>query len=127
MKVGTEVFASREEALAQIKRDLGIPRCQEPIKQEMVKLRDETGNPILDESKNIVYSRQLTYSVENQFDAGGRPITEVIIQDHSYGHEYSSGIGNQGPHYNVRPGINTKNGKVQGLREHYYFDYRNRK
>ncbi|WP_010074882.1 HNH/endonuclease VII fold putative polymorphic toxin [Clostridium cellulovorans] len=38
---------------------------------------------------------------------------------------YKSGIGNQPSQFNVRPSTNTKNGKVSGTKERYYFDYRN--
>ncbi|WP_281220686.1 HNH/endonuclease VII fold putative polymorphic toxin [Melghirimyces thermohalophilus] len=40
-------------------------------------------------------------------------------------------MGNQGSHHNVRPtdqkGNTLRNGKVDGVKDHYYFDYRNRK
>jgi len=52
---------------------------------------------------------------------------QVIIQDHSYGHDYSSGIGNQPSHFNVRPDTNSDTGSVSGMKDHYYFDYRNEK
>jgi toxin YqcG len=56
---------------------------------------------------------------------------KVVIQDHSTGHQYPGGVGNQGSHHNVRPtdpkGNPIRNGKVGGAKDHYYFDYRNRK
>ncbi|GAE90889.1 HNH/endonuclease VII fold putative polymorphic toxin [Acetivibrio straminisolvens] len=118
---------SRKQALNTIKKDLGIPKSQKPDGQNMVPLVDENGNMILGQNKNFVYSRELTYSVNGKFDAQGNPISSVVIQDHSYGHTYSSGTGNQPLHFNVRPSTNPKNDKVLGIKEHYYFNYRNRK
>lgn len=48
-------------------------------------------------------------------------IDYVVVQDHSYGHTYTNGVGNQPSHFNVRPITNTQNGKVSGMKGHYYF------
>ncbi|WP_407945308.1 HNH/endonuclease VII fold putative polymorphic toxin [Paraburkholderia antibiotica] len=41
--------------------------------------------------------------------------TVVVIQDHGAGHDFGEGgVGNQGPHFNVRPISNTKTGSVDG-------------
>ena len=48
-------------------------------------------------------------------------IDYVVVQDHSYGHTYTNGVGNQSSHFNVRPITNTQNGKVSGMKGHYYF------
>ncbi|WP_243002716.1 RHS repeat-associated core domain-containing protein, partial [Lachnotalea glycerini] len=117
---------SRKEALGQIKQDLGIPKTQQPVSQKMEKMLDEHKKPIVVNGE-FVYSRELTYSVSGKTDAGGNPIKQVIIQDHSYGHSYSDGIGNQSSHFNVRPDNNPKTGGVNGTKEHYYFTYRNKK
>ncbi|GFI05134.1 hypothetical protein IMSAGC005_03988 [Lachnospiraceae bacterium] len=117
---------SRKEALGEIKQDLGISNAQQPDSQKMVMLRDEYGNPIVKDG-NIVYSRELTYSVSGRTDGQGNPIEHVIIQDHSEGHSYSNGVGNQTSHFNVRPETNTNTGSVSGMKDHYYFDYRNKK
>jgi hypothetical protein len=45
--------------------------------------------------------------------------SRVIIQDHSAGHSRSGGVGNQGPHFNVRPPENTRTGNVPGTKDHY--------
>ncbi|WP_445375954.1 HNH/endonuclease VII fold putative polymorphic toxin [Photorhabdus tasmaniensis] len=47
--------------------------------------------------------------------------TKVIIQDHSAGHYYPDGIGNQGPHLNVRSLDNIRTGSVPGTLDHYSF------
>ena len=100
---------------------------QRALEQATGPLLDEYGKRILDKNGNFVYSRELIYSVSGKFDVQGNPVTEVVVQDHSYGHIYSNGIGNQSAHYNVRPYNNTKTGRIRGLRDHYYFDYRNEK
>jgi len=103
---------SRKQALSEIKKDLGISKSQQPLEQKMVPLLDENKNRILDANNNFVETRELTYSVQGKFDVQGNPIDKVVIQDHSYGHYYNSGIGNQPSHFNVRPSTNTKNGAV---------------
>jgi hypothetical protein len=48
--------------------------------------------------------------------------SQVIIQDHSAGHRFGQGgVGDQGPHFNVRPPENTRTGRVPGTSEHYPF------
>jgi len=64
---------SRKQALSDIKRALGIQNSQNPDSQKMVMLRDEYGNPIV-ENGNFVYSRELTYSVVGKNDGQGNPI-----------------------------------------------------
>ena len=44
-----------------------------------------------------------------------------MIQDHSAGHHYSDGKGEQCPHYNVRPIENTRTGSVANTQDHYSF------
>ena len=89
----------------------------------MVILRDEFDMPVINKGK-IVYSREMTYKVNGKFDGANKLITHVVIQDHSYGHKYESGIGNQTSHFTVRPITKTKNGKVKGTEEHYYFNFK---
>ena len=74
-----------------------------------------------------VKTRELTYSVTDKLDGGKRPVNQVVIQDHSYGHSYANEIGNQPFHFNVRPITNTQTGTVSGTKKHYYFSYRNKK
>jgi len=89
-------------------------------------LHDSFGNPIIVDGK-FVYSRELTYSVSGKTDGQNIPIKTVIVQDHSHGHSYSGGIGDQPSHFNVRPETNLQTGKVSGTKDHYYFSYRNKK
>ena len=64
-------------------------------------------------------TRELTYKLGNK---------EIIIQDHSLGHDFGEGgTGDQPPHHNVRPIENPRTGKVEGMDDHYYFCDRNRK
>jgi hypothetical protein len=90
---------------------------QQPIKQEMVPLRDMNGNRILDKNNKPVMARELTYEVNGK---------KIVVQDHSAGHDFG-GIGDQPPHHNVRPIENTDTGKVEGMEKHYYFNKRNKK
>ena len=49
--------------------------------------------------------------------------SKVVIQDHSAGHSFGQGgVGDQGPHFNVRPPENTRTGSVPGTQPHYPFD-----
>lgn len=68
-------------------------------------------------------SRELTYDVHGLGlrNSRGQSINTIIIQDHSYGHKYPGGIGNQSSHFNVRPETNVRNGGVMGIQDHYYF------
>ncbi|EKS6643758.1 hypothetical protein QCD58_002564 [Enterobacter hormaechei] len=47
----------------------------------------------------------------------------IVVQDHSPGHVYGppGTPGNQGPHINIRPGSDTRNGTIPGTQEHYPF------
>jgi RHS repeat-associated protein len=104
----------RSGALNQAKRDLGIPRGQHPASVDRVPLTDKWGKRILDENKQPIMTREYTYVRPN----GDR----VVIQDHSVGHSFGEGgVGDQGPHFNVRPPENTRTGHVPGTTEHYPF------
>jgi len=110
---------TRSASLREIKRQLNIPKSQQPIDQKMVPLTDSNGKRILNEKKQPIMTRELTYEVNGK---------KIVIQDHSAGHDFGEGgIGNQPSHHNVRPEHNTRNGKVDGMEDHYYFDKRNRK
>ncbi len=46
--------------------------------------------------------------------------TKVVIQDHAAGHTFGQGgVGDQGPHFNVRPTEKPRTGDVPGTRSHY--------
>lgn len=70
---------------------------------------------------HIVMAREMHYKVSGKLDGAGNPIDYVVIQDHSYGHYYESGIGNQPSHFNVRPNTSVNTGSVQGTQDHYYY------
>lgn len=91
-----------------MKQMLGIPMSQHPISTPIAKLLDDSKTPMLyPDTHQIVYTRGLIYNVSVQFNSREEPISQVIIQEHSYGHIYGSGAGqsdgNQFPHFNVRP------------------------
>ncbi|WP_175804832.1 RHS repeat-associated core domain-containing protein [Burkholderia pyrrocinia] len=110
---------SRRSSLRDIRRQLGIPLSQQPIRQKMVPMTDSSGSWLLGDNNKPIMTRELTYQV------GGK---NVVIQDHSAGHVFGEGgIGDQPSHHNVRPEENTRTGKVQGMDDHYYFDCRNKK
>ncbi|MCI0766070.1 HNH/endonuclease VII fold putative polymorphic toxin [Bacillus sp. TL12] len=116
---GKNSHESRGASLKEIKRQLNIPRSQHPISQKMVPLTDSNGKRILNDNKQPIMTRELTYEVKGQ---------KIIIQDHSEGHKFGEGgIGDQPPHHNVRPEYNTRTGQVDGMEDHYYFEKRNRK
>ncbi|WP_257136505.1 HNH/endonuclease VII fold putative polymorphic toxin [Streptomyces sp. f150] len=65
-----------------------------------------------DESRNPVMTREYTFTRNDG--------SQVIIQDHGYGHYYGGGrVGEQGSHFNVRPAENPRTGKVPGAAQHY--------
>ena len=113
---------SRRTALNSIKQDLGLNGNESPVSQKMVILTKDNGDPVIENGK-IIYSREMKYDVKGKGvkNEHNEIIDYVVVQDHSYGHRYKNGIGNQPSHFNVRPIINTKNGKVSGTKEHYYF------
>ena len=106
---------SRNAALNQAKRDLGIPRSQHPDEVNRVPMTDRTGRTIVGGNGMPITTREYTYT---------RPDgSQVVIQDHGAGHQFGQGgLGDQGPHFNVRPPENTRTGSVPGTRDHYPFD-----
>jgi hypothetical protein len=75
-------------------------------------MTDSNGKAILGPEHKPVMTREYTY-----VRADG---TNVIIQEHSAGHQFGEcGIGDQGPHFNVRPPENTRTGSVPGTQDHY--------
>ncbi|WP_079772809.1 HNH/endonuclease VII fold putative polymorphic toxin, partial [Salmonella bongori] len=117
-------FKSRNEAFRAAKRDAGIPMNQQPDRifnsktgfygdHRNVPMTDSRKNPIFDSNGNQIWTREYQFT-----RADG---TKTIIQDHSAGHSYPDGIGNQGSHLNVRPIENTRTGSVPGTFDHYEF------
>ncbi|EED5355195.1 TPA: HNH/endonuclease VII fold putative polymorphic toxin, partial [Salmonella enterica] len=117
-------FKSRNEAFRAAKRDAGIPMNQQPDRifnsktgffsdLRNVPMTDSRKNPIFDNNGNQVWTREYQFT-----RADG---SKIIIQDHSAGHSYADGVGNQGSHLNVRPIENTRTGSVPGTFDHYEF------
>jgi RHS repeat-associated protein len=108
-------YNSRNEAFRAAKRDAGIPMNQRPSKVEMVNLTDRNGHNILGDNYKPLKTREYTFTRPGKED--------IVIQDHSPGHIYGPDgtQGNQGPHINVRPKSDTRNGNIDGTLEHYPF------
>ena len=106
---------SRSGALNQAKRDLGIPRSQHPDSMSRVSMTKRDGSAVLGPDGKPVMTREYTYT---------RPDgSKVVIQDHSAGHRFGQGgVGDQGPHFNVRMPENTRTGSVPGTSDHYPFN-----
>ncbi|WP_098899350.1 putative T7SS-secreted protein [Streptomyces sp. st77] len=106
--------SSRNEAFRMAKRDLDIPMSQQPDSISRVPMTDRAGQQIMDESHNPVMTREYTFTRNDG--------SQVIIQDHGYGHYYGEGgVGDQGSHFNVRPSENPRTGKVPGTAQHYEY------
>lgn len=76
-------------------------------------MTDSRKNPIFDNNGKQVWTREYQFT-----KADG---SKIIIQDHSAGHSYPNGVGNQGSHLNIRPIENIRTGSVPGTLEHYEF------
>ena len=99
-------FGSRNEAFRAAKRDTGIPMNQQPDRifnsktgfygdHRNVPMTDSRKNPIFDSNGKQVWTREYQFTRSDG--------SKIIIQDHSAGHSYPNGIGDQGSHLNVRP------------------------
>ena len=86
----------------------------------MVPMTDKNGKAIFDQNHRPIMTRELTYQVDGK---------DIVIQDHSAGHKNGekNSKDNQSCDLNVRPAENTRNGKVEGMQDHYYFEKRNKK
>jgi hypothetical protein len=100
---------TRGQALNDAKNDAGVPTSQQPQKQETVPLTDPSGKPIVVDGQ-----KQNTREYTHTTGSGDT----VVIQDHGQGHSFPDG-GQVGPHFNVRPADNTRNGTVPGTQPHY--------
>ncbi len=110
---GCDQPSSRRAAFRRAKRDAGIPQGEQPSRVNSVPMTDRNGKVILDENHKPIMTREYEFK-----DRG------VVIQDHSAGHTFGdpNGIGDQGPHFNVRPIGDTRTGHIPGTDEHYFFD-----
>ncbi len=111
-------FGARSAAFDAAKRDAGIPASAQPVETRRVPMTKKVNGVeqvIRDERGQAVMSREYVFRRDD-----GKVI---VIQDHSGGHEFGEGgVGDQGPHFNVRPAADTRNGKVPGTLEHYGFE-----
>jgi len=104
----------RGGAFAEAKRDAGIPVSQQPDSVSRVRMTDMNGKSVLGENGQPIMTREYLFT-----RADG---SQVIIQDHSAGHNFGQGgRGNQGPHFNVRQVNDPRHGVVPGTRGHYPF------
>jgi hypothetical protein len=77
-------------------------------------LTNKDGSSVLGPDGKPIMTREYTYSRQDG--------SKAVIQDHSAGHKFGEGgVGDQGPHFNVRPPENTRTGTIPGTREHYKF------
>ncbi|KAA0946451.1 type IV secretion protein Rhs, partial [Pseudomonas sp. ANT_H14] len=119
--------ASRSGAFRQAKSDAKIPTKQHPnpvfdaetgqIKQfKYIRMKDLQNNEILDTKGKPILTREYEYTREDG--------SKIVIQEHSAGHKFgaSGGVGDQGAHFNLRPISNTRNGKLDGVKNHYNFE-----
>ncbi|MET9351290.1 HNH/endonuclease VII fold putative polymorphic toxin [Streptomyces termitum] len=87
---------------------------QQAEKITKVPMTDRNGHQIMNESGQPIMTREYHYTREDG--------SQVIIQDHAAGHYYNEGgVGDQGPHYNVRPMENPRTGHVPGTAKHYEY------
>jgi len=106
-----DLFLGRNAAFSAAKLDARVPQSQRWEAMRDRNLLDRNGKPIIRDGSPVT-TREYLYR-----RADG---STVVIQDHSWGHEYG-GVGDQGPHFNVR--MELPDGKVggtaPGTREHY--------
>jgi hypothetical protein len=76
-------------------------------------MTDRDGKAILGSDGKLIMTREYTFT---RLDG-----SNVVIEDHFDGHNFG-GVGDQGPHFNVRPPENTRTGKVSGTQPHYPFE-----
>ncbi len=109
------MFSSRKSALRQAKRDAKIPVTQPPKQVNYVKMTNMNGQTILDHNGMPIQTREYVFVRDDK--------SLIVIQEHSVGHQFGNlgGVGDQGPHFNVRPIENTRTGRVFGTQEHYLF------
>lgn len=82
-------FASRRAALRAAKLDAKIPLNQQPDAVISVDFTDRFGRPMYD-----FRGQKLTFR-EYEFKRGAPYNDTIVIQEHSMGHSYGSGVGNQ--------------------------------
>jgi RHS repeat-associated protein len=108
----TGQLPGRSKALNDAKRDAGVSTSQQPETQQNVPLTDQSGKQVVVNGKPQT-SREYTHTTGSG--------DKVVIQDHSQGHSFPDG-GTVGPHINVRPQGDTRNGTVPGTDPHYPYN-----
>jgi hypothetical protein len=79
-----------------------------------VPLIDRAGRQIIRADGQPVITREYVFTRQDG--------SKVLIQEHSAGHRFGlGGVGDQGPHFNVRPYDRPRTGRVPGTEEHYPF------
>lgn len=96
---------TRKEAIADAKVDAGVPKSQQPGKQETVPITDRSGKPV------VVDGKPQTSSEYTHTTGDGK---KVVIQDHGTGHPH-----NEDSHVHVRPAEDTRTGTVPGTKPSY--------
>lgn len=124
----------RRGAFRAAKRDLGLPMSTQPTKVMRTNLLDASGNVIPGKYGVPLTSREYVFSgAQPGFfkDKIAKEIHElgadgVVLQDHSHGHKFGgNGLGDQGPHFNSRPNIESEDKKSKnfsdksGVSNHY--------
>ena len=105
--------ASRRDAFRQAKRDAKIPMQQRPFEISRPQLEDGYGSPVIGADGAPVTTRQYHFrNIDGE---------EVLIQEHSYGHDKATPKRGAEPHFNVRPPDNPRTGSVPGTHGHYNF------
>ncbi|TQL37881.1 HNH/endonuclease VII fold putative polymorphic toxin [Salinispora arenicola] len=110
----TKWFPTRGAAFREAKRDLGIPNSQVHDELRITPMTNAQGKQIMNPDGTPVNTREYIFTRGDG--------SQVIIQDHSAGHYFNEGgVGDQGPHINVRPIDKPRNGKVPGTAQHYNY------
>nr|WP_314568682.1 RHS repeat-associated core domain-containing protein [uncultured Pseudomonas sp.] len=117
---------SRKGAFREAKRDAGIPMAQSP---------DMIVDPDTGKTKQYAIEKMTDKNEKRILDDNGMPIdtrvyqftrsdgSQILIQDHSAGHKFGrvDGIGDQPPHFNLRPIDKPRKGYIEGAKKHYPF------
>ena len=117
-------WCSRNTAFKKAKRDAGIPRGQHPDRvfdPRTGKMGQSRSVPMTDKNRNPINGSDGKPIMTREYEFTRSDGKRVVIQDHGAGHKYPGGVGDQGPHLNVRPIENLRTGKFPGTSEHYPF------
>ena len=94
------------------KRTRGYPLSQHPDRVKHTMMRTRTGAVVVDAKGNPIQTREYVFTRQDG--------SQIVIQEHSAGHKFGEdGVGDQPPHFNVRPIDRRRTGKVPGTDDHY--------